>query len=89
MRSKDKPASLKELIGGEGEISTDNLREILGEKMPELPMNRIGKYRLINALKVRFGPGYRNIPGVAKVIKDFSDKVETENVIRLNKASRS
>lgn len=88
MRQKSSPATLNELLGGEGEISLDNLKEVLGEKMPELPLNRIGKYRLTTALRNRFGEGYRNIPGVKNVIKSFEEKVETENIVRSNLAAR-
>ncbi len=84
MRASGGNATLGELMGTD-EIKLDNIKDVLGEKLPELPLNRIGKYRLINSLKVRFGPGYRNIPGVSQMIQEFSDKVETENVIRLNK----
>ena len=92
MRSADKPASLGELLGGEadqGEMSVKDLPKLLGEKMPELPRNRIGKFRLVSALQQRFGPGYGNIPHISKILKEFDDEVELENVVRQNKKGRS
>lgn len=77
-----------ELLGKSGaksDLSLADLPEILGEKMPELPKNRIGKFRLVSALQARFGPAYNNIPMVTKLIKEFDDEVETENIIRANK----
>ena len=88
MREANKPASLKELMGSVGEseeISLKDLPKILGEKMPDMPRNRIGKFRLINALQQRFGPGYMNIPMVKNIIHEFDEEIETENVIRRNK----
>lgn len=90
MRPEGK-ASLGELMGKAGEKEDLGLKDlplILGEKMPDLPKNRIGKFRLVNALQQRFGPGFKNIPMVTKIMKEFDDEVETENVIRANKKGR-
>lgn len=92
MRSQDKPAGLGELLGSAADKSSLGLKdlpEILGEKMPELPMNRIGKFRLINALSQRFGPGFRNIPMVSNIIKEFDSQMNDENIIRRNKKGRN
>lgn len=91
MRESGSPASLGELLGKSAEkqdLNLEDLPQILGEKMPELPKNRIGKFRLVNALQNRFGNGYRNIPMVSKIIKQFDDEVEMENTIRMNKKGR-
>lgn len=89
MRPEGKPASLGELLGKAGSnsdhLSLEDLPTILGEKMPELPKNRIGRFRLINALQVRFGNGYNNIPGVKNIIKQFDEEMKLENIIRMNK----
>lgn len=88
MSQKGSKAGLKELLGSAGEkqnLGLKDLPEILGEKMPDMPKNRIGKFRLINALSQRFGPGFRNIPMVDSILKEFDDEMELENVIRLNK----
>ena len=58
LRPEGKPASLGELLGSASdkkELGLKDLPEILGEKMPDLPKNRIGKFRLLNALQNRFG----------------------------------
>jgi hypothetical protein len=91
MRDSEKPASLGELLGSaasEQDLSLKDLPKLLGEKMPDMPKNRIGKFRLLNALQQRFGPGYKNIPMVGKIIKEFDDEVEVENVIRRNKKGK-
>ena len=92
MRDSEKPAGLGELLGSaadKGELSFKDLPEILGEKMPEIPMTRIGKFRLINALSQRFGPGFRDIPMVSNILKEFDSKVSDENIIRQNKKGRN
>lgn len=84
-------ATLGELMGSSGEkehLGLDDLQELLGEKMPDLPMNRIGMHRLVSALQQRFGPGYSSIPMVSGIIKEFRDKMMDENVIRMNKKNR-
>jgi len=95
MRPANAPASLGELLGSASkekspnDFSLEDLPELLGEKMPEMPKNRLGRFRLINALQQRFGNGYSNIPGVKKIISQFDQEIETENTIRLNKKGRS
>lgn len=88
MREAGKPATLAELMGKQSEnsdLSLKDLPEMLGEQMPDLPKNRIGKFRLMSALAQRYGPNFRNLPMVSKIIKEFDSEIETENVIRLNK----
>lgn len=89
MRSSGKPATLGELLGKKTTgLTLKDLPELLGEKMPELPYNRIGKYRLSNALRLRFGPGYRNIPGIKSIIEEFDLNVSTENQVKRNLEAR-
>ncbi len=93
MRESGTPASLNELMGKEGskaenDFDLSDLPDLLGEKMPELPKNRLGRFRLLNALQLRFGPGFRNIPGIKKILSQFDSHVETENTIRQNLKGR-
>lgn len=90
MRSSSKPASLAELLGKEmGDMSLKDLPKLLGEKLPEIPYNRIGKYRLNSALKIRFGAGYKNIPGIKNILSEFDSHVATENIVKMNKESQN
>lgn len=90
MRKSGGQATLGELIGDgvAKNFSLKDLPNILGEKMPELPKDRIGKHRLVNALRVRFGDGYMNIPSVKNILKEFDDEVELENIIRANRKGK-
>ena len=78
-----------ELLGKSGseqkEVKLKDLHELLGEKMPDLPKDRIGKFRLNQALHIRFGAGYKNIPMIKNILKEFDDEVSLENTIRANK----
>lgn len=71
-----------ELIGGVSEMSLTNLSEILGEKSPELPKTKVGRYRLVRALRQRFGDNYRNIPGVKDIVSEFDEE------LRFNKTKK-
>lgn len=72
-----KNTSLNELMGGSGEkakgkkLSLDDLGQLLGERMPKLEFSPVGRLRLTNALRNRFGDSYRNLPGISEIIKDF------------------
>lgn len=91
MRSKDKPASLAELMGKSGNkdpkrIGLSDIKEILGEKMPEMSFDRVGRLRLISALSQRFGLNFRQMPGVNNIIKEFDEQMETNSVVNKNRS---
>jgi hypothetical protein len=87
--------SLAELMGrnaatkGEsGKLCLDDLHEILGESMPELPRTAVGRHRLVRALQQRFGANFRNLPGVGDLIKDFDAELGFEKKIAQMRAIR-
>lgn len=78
-----KKISLNEIMGSSGEsakqgLCMDDLPELLGEKMPDIKPNPVGRVRLITALKNRFGNGWRAIPGVRDLMKDFDEQAKFE-----------
>lgn len=82
-----KRASLAEIMGRQGSeaagrgLTLDDLPEILGEAMPELPKNAVGRFRLLQGLENRFGPNFRTLPGVRNVLKEFDAIMEVEKRI--------
>lgn len=88
MREKDTPASLGEMLGkGRNQVTMENLPEVLGLKMPEIPKNRVGKLRLIHALQQRFGANYRQTPGVNDLLSEFEQNLSDNEIIEKNKES--
>lgn len=89
MRDSNKPASLGELMGkgfeGRSKLSLDDLPKLLGEKMPKMEYDRVGRIRLINALSQRFGPGFRTIPGVSDIIEHFDEEIKVATAIKMNR----
>lgn len=86
MRDSEKPATLNELMGDGGKpMSLEDLPGLLGEKMPEISYDRVGKLRLINALHQRFGPGYNNIPGIKDIMSHFERQTAVHSTIKLNR----
>jgi hypothetical protein len=88
MREAGKPAKLGELLGKSADkedMGLKDLPELLGEQMPDMPMNRLGKYRLMQALKIRFCAGYRNLPMIKNLIHEFDEEMKIENVVKMNK----
>ena len=83
----NKKSSLAEIMGKAGaEYSSAGLRlehlpEVLGEAMPDMPKNAIGRHRLLRSLKQRFGPNFRSLPGISDVVKEFDSVVQTEITI--------
>lgn len=83
--SRKGKASLAELMGSKaassGGLSLSQLPDILGDAMPELPRNAVGRFRLIQALQQRFGDNFRALPGVKNIVKEFDDEVAYEGRI--------
>lgn len=80
-----KRASLAELMGitasrsgSKGGLTLEQLPEILGDSMPDLPKNAVGRHRLVRALQQRFGSNWRGLPGVSDIVKEFDGVVATE-----------
>lgn len=77
-----KRAGLAELLGRAGAdaarkgLRLADLQEILGDAMPELPRDAVGRHRLIRSLKARFGPNFRALPGVSGLVSEFEEEIE-------------
>lgn len=83
MRERGGKATLGELIGSASinSMGLKDLDAILGEKKPDMPPNAVGRFRLLRSLQQRFGNGYKNIPGVSNIIKEFDDEIEFQKTI--------
>jgi len=79
--------SLAEIMGKTGEtakrrgLQLSDLPEILGDAHPELPKDSVGRHRLVRALKARFGPNFRALPGVTGLLKEFDAELAMEHRI--------
>lgn len=82
-----KQISLAELMGksaadaGTKGLRLDQLPEILGNAMPELPRTAIGRHRLIRSLQQRFGSNFRSLPGIKDLVAEFDKDLEFERKI--------
>jgi len=81
--SGSKKFSLAEVMGtaaaGKGEgLRLSHLPEILGDAMPELPKNSLGRHRLIRSLQQRYGKNFRSLPGIKDLVKQFDDEIAFE-----------
>jgi len=81
-----KKVSLAELMGGEGaakssSLTLDQLPLILGDAMPEMTKDNVGRFRLIKALQQRYGKNFRRLPGVSGLIKEFDEDVKFEHQV--------
>jgi len=79
--------SLAEVMGSKAAASgssmrLSNLADILGDAMPEMPKNGVGRHRLVRALQQRFGSNWRSLPGVKDLVKEFDRSVDMENKIK-------
>ena len=73
--------SLAEILGKKGassssqrKLTLEDLGDLIGEGLPEINFDAVGKHRLLTALRNRFGDGYRNISAAKDIIADFDEK---------------
>jgi hypothetical protein len=50
------------------------IKEVLGEDIPDITPTPLGRYRLVQSLKAKFGENYRNIPSARKVMDHFDSE---------------
>ena len=85
-------ASLNELRGKNGghEIGLDDLPKLLGDNMPKLEFHALGRVRLTQALRRRFGANYRSVPGIGGLMQKFDHeaKIEMEHHLIKKKLGR-
>lgn len=77
-----KKTSINELMGSSGEsgkangMSLDSLKDLLGDRMPKLEFTPVGRLRLTTALRNRFGNGYRSLPGIDDIMREFDSEAK-------------
>jgi hypothetical protein len=79
-----KKVSLNELMGKKGgkkNLSVSDLPDLLGERMPKIDYTPVGKFRLVTALRNRFGENYRQLEGIESLLADF-DRESSFNVTK-------
>lgn len=60
--------------GSKESLSLDDLSELLGERMPKLEFTPVGRLRLTQALRNRFGDNYRHLRGMDDIMKQFDEE---------------
>ena len=91
---KEGKTSLGELMGKRagdkgGALTLDDLPALLGERMPKLQFNPTGRVHLIRALNMRFGPSFRNLPGISDILSEFEKEHKFEDEINRMKRIRT
>lgn len=77
-----KKSSINELMGKSGDaaksrkLSIKDLKDLLGERCPKIEYNPVGRLRLMSALRQRFGDGFRSLPGIDNIVKEFDDEAK-------------
>ena len=58
------------------------IKEVLGDDMPAITPDPLGKYRLLTALKRKFGPSYRSHPSSVGAIHHFEKEYNYFKTLR-------
>ena len=86
MSDKGSKGTLGEMMGGSPEtVTLKDLPNLLGEKMPKMEFDRVGKMRLMSSLRNRFGDGFRDLPGIENIIKQFDSEIRLKTLIKMNR----
>lgn len=57
-------------------LNMEPFRQVIGDDCPDLPLNKIGRFRLAQALRRKFGAGYRNVGQAEKLMKYFDRQLK-------------
>ena len=57
-------------------VDLSKFAESLGEDMPEFPADRIGRFRVQQILRRRFGTNYKSHPLAREIIEHFDREVK-------------
>ena len=92
--ARSRRVSLSEMMGKSkaedgSSLGLGDLQDLLGEAMPKLEFTQVGRFRLIRALKGRFGNNFRNLPGVDGIVKEFDEEMRMQKKLRKMKRIRS
>jgi len=91
-RPQEMPATLGEVMGNkvpqDKQLTMDDLPALLGDVVPDIEFNLVGRMRLLTALQKRFGDSFRNIKGAKEVLADFDKEMKVRKVIRKNVSER-
>lgn len=82
--------TLRELINKkqpEGFLDMTPHRDLFGEDLPEVPLNNIGKFRLMSLLRMRFGANYKSF-SKSKEIMDSFDNESKMHLMKLKMQKR-
>lgn len=65
---------------GNRQLDMTPFKEALGADIPSFPLNKIGRYRLLQALRYKFGPGFKNVSGAVKLLNMFDRELKLNDM---------
>jgi hypothetical protein len=70
---KTGPLLMKDIMNSKkpGTFDVSGLREQLGEDVPAMPLTKIGKFRLQQFLRRKFGVGWKNVAQAKSILSSF------------------
>lgn len=86
-----KLASKNELMGKMGNkesYTMEDLPELIGDAIPDITRDRVGRLRLQHLLQKRFGVTWQSYPGLKSLMEDFDKDMEVATLIKANREGR-
>jgi hypothetical protein len=70
---KTGPLLMKDMMAAKnpGSFDSSGLEESLGDDIPQLPLTKVGKFRLQQFLRRKFGAGWRNVSQAKNILSRF------------------
>jgi len=70
---KTGPMLMKDMMDSKkpGMFDVSGIREQVGEDVPSLPLTKVGKFRLQQFLRRKFGVGWRNVEQAKGILSRF------------------
>lgn len=71
--AKTGPLMMKDMMNARkpGSFDGSDFAESLGEDLPDFPLTKVGKFRLQQLLRRKFGAGWRNVAQANSILSRF------------------
>lgn len=62
------------------QLNMQPFKEALGADIPNFPLSKIGRYRLLQALRYNYGPGFKNVSAAVKLLSLFDKEMKLSDM---------
>ena len=67
-------------VGKIGMFDLTKYAQVLGDDTPKITLSKLGRFRLLQLLRRKFGAGFKNVAQAQRILKDFETKLKIQGM---------